>query len=219
MAEARAPELARLLDAADPAAREAAWDAFIALHSELILRTARSVARDHDSAMDAYAYVIEALRADGCRRLRAYTSQRHSTFNAWLTVVCRRLCLDHHRHRYGRPQSESDPEREAYRVRRRLVDLLAEDLEPDRIAEETESDPAQQLIARERTEAITAALARLAPGDRLLLVLRFERDLSASQIARIVDLPTPFHVYRRLRSLLEGLRTELGRTDITGPDS
>ena len=62
------PELARLLAATDEAAREPAWGAFVATHSRLLLHTCRTVARDHDAAMDAYAHIPESLRDDAFGR-------------------------------------------------------------------------------------------------------------------------------------------------------
>jgi DNA-directed RNA polymerase specialized sigma24 family protein len=46
--------------------------------------------------MDGYAYVLEALRSDDYRRLRAYAADGRSKFSTWLVVVARRLCLDLH---------------------------------------------------------------------------------------------------------------------------
>jgi len=100
-------ELSTLLDAANPAAREAAWTRFVETHNRLLLHVARSVDRDHDAAMDAYAHVLEQFRGDDFRRLRAYASDGRSKFTTWLVVVTRRVCLDHVRQRYGRAQDNS----------------------------------------------------------------------------------------------------------------
>jgi hypothetical protein len=40
--------------------------------------------------------------------------------------------------------------------------------------------------------------------------LRSERDLTAGEIALLLRLPTPFHVYRRLHRLFRELRARLG---------
>jgi DNA-directed RNA polymerase specialized sigma subunit len=50
-----------------------------------------------------------------------------------------------------------------------------------------------------------------------LLKLRFEDDLPVAEIAENLGLPTRFHVYRRLSSVLEKLRLELRRSGITDP--
>ena len=61
---------------------------------------------------------------------------------------------------------------------------------------------------------MSAATARLGATDRLLLKLRFDDDLSAREIAGLLALPTPFHVYRRLNALLQELRRVLQQRGI-----
>lgn len=209
MAEAHPAELSRLLSTPDPPARDAAWEAFVASHSRLLLHTARSLNHDYDAAMDGYAYVLEALREDDCRRLRAYAADGRSKFSTWLVVVARRLCLDFHRHRYGRARESGPHSRDLRAARRRLVDLVAEELDTSRLAPPASSDPAAELQDRERAAALDATLRALPPRDRLLLALRFEDDLPAREIARVMGFPTPFHVYRRLNTLLGSLRHAL----------
>ena len=96
-----APGLARGGSDADA---EPAWAAFLSKHSGLLLHVARSLGGDDDAAMDRYAFMLDALRRDGCLRLRGYVADGRSQFSTWLIVVARRLCLDEYRHRYGRPQ-------------------------------------------------------------------------------------------------------------------
>lgn len=107
------PELSGLLEAADPAAREAAWKTFVETHSRLLLHTACALSRDYDAAMDAYAYILEQLRRDEFHRLRAYTTQSRCTFTTWLVAVARRLCLDRIRQRYGRSHGAGPESHEA----------------------------------------------------------------------------------------------------------
>jgi RNA polymerase sigma factor (sigma-70 family) len=207
------PELARLLAAHEPTAREAAWADFARIHTRLLMHVARSVGHDYDAAMDAYAVLLEGLEEDDYRRLRAFAADGRSKFTTWLVVVARRLCLDHVRHRYGRP-SEQDPgvadaaAREARNARRRLVDLVAEAVDPNFLAA-SDATPDVELRARQLGEALAGVLQALPASDRLLLALRFEEDLSAREIAAMVGLPTPFHVYRRLNALLDDLRLRL----------
>ena len=206
MAGPLSPELARLLAARDATAQETAWAEFAQAYSRLLLHVARSIGRDYDAAMDAYAFVLERLREDGFRRLRCYTADGKTKFTTWLVVVARRLCLDHHRERYGRLRT-SDPEGvRAHDSRRRLQDLIAADLD---LAIDPGDDVQEGLEARERRAKLVAALNTLASRDRLLLKLRYEDDLPAREIAGVLGLPTPFHVYRRLKSLLRELRQTL----------
>jgi len=87
---------------------EAAWRAFVAEYSRLLIHVARSVTANHDDAMDAYAFVLEQLRVDQCRRLREFAADPRCKLSTWLVVVARRLCMDLYRHRYGRTRGE-DP--------------------------------------------------------------------------------------------------------------
>lgn len=209
MAEGVPLDLAGLLGAGDDRARDEAWAEFLAAHTRLLLHTARSVTDGHDAAMDAYTYLVEQLRSDDYRRLRAYDPDGRSKFTTWLVVVARRLCLDWHRQRYGRARDTTQPRRDARAVRRRIVDLVADDVETASAAAPEEGRPDAALESAELTSALEAALATLASRDRLLIALRFQDDLSANEIATLLGYPTPFHVYRHLNRLLARLRDEL----------
>lgn len=219
MAEAVPPELSGLLSATDPAAREAAWAVFVNAHSRLLLHVARSLGRDYDAAMDAYAYLLEQLRKDDCHRLKSYAADGRSKFTTWLVVVARRLCLDHHRQRYGRARDAESDGREARAARRRLVDLVADEIDSAALASSDASNPESAVLVRERAAAIAAALGGIEARDRLLLKLRFEDDLSAREIAAVMGFATPFHVYRRLTALFALLRRSLARRGVEGAGS
>jgi RNA polymerase sigma factor (sigma-70 family) len=204
-----------LLGADSAPGRDEAWSQFVHAYTGLILRTARSLGGDADSAMDRYAFVLDRLREDDCRRLRAYVRPGAGEFTLWLAVVARRLCLDHYRERYGRARPGSDPAAGADRSgRRRLVDHVAGRTDPTLLAGPHHSAPDELLARAERTRALSTALDRLPPGDRLLLRLRFAEDLPAREIARLMRFPTLFHVYRRLDKVLRELRGTLGRLGV-----
>jgi RNA polymerase sigma factor (sigma-70 family) len=173
------------------------------------------VGRDYDAGMDAYAHLLEALRQDDFRRLRSYAPEAGTKFTTWLVVVARRLCLDLERRKYGRAGGAGPEQREERAARRRLVDLVAEDLDPARLS--GAADEASDAERREATAALDAALGELEPRDRLLLRLRFEESLGAPDIAATLGFPTSFHVYRRLNALLRRLRASLGARGIEGP--
>ena len=65
------------------------------------------------------------------------------------------------------------------------------------------------IVVAELRTALSAEIDALPAEDRLLIKLRFEDNLSAKQIAEVVDAPTPFHVYRRLNHVLAVLRRGL----------
>lgn len=213
------PELSALLDGKDPASRDEAWSVFLERHSRLLLKAARTFGPDYDASMDRYRFIVEALRKDDFRRLRSYQVHGRSSFRSWLTVVARRLCLDHERVRYGRggraaDASGSEKERSA---RRRLVDLVGTDLDPGLLPYPSSSNPERELRSAELGDALTAVIGALDPSDRLLLKLRFEDDLAVRQIAEVMSYPSVFHVYRHLKSLLGEIRGQLISKGVAGP--
>lgn len=168
--------------------------------------------------MDAYAFVLEALREDDCRRLRAYAPDGRTKFTTWLVVVTRRLALDHVRQRYGRSRSDDDAQLAEQATRRRLEDLVAEEIDPDQIAGASES-PDASVRRSELRSALRAALEALAPADRLLLALRFEDERPVKDIARTLGFPSVFRVYRRLGVVLDLMRRTLARRGVEEPDA
>jgi len=212
------PELSALFCAADPAARDVAWRRFVEAHSRLVLYAARSIDRNHDAAMDAYAYVLEQLQRDDFRRLRAYAADDRGKFSTWLVLVARRLCLDHVRQRYGRRQSGDEQSHEAHETRRRLLDHVAEEVDVAEIASEGDRDAERRVRVEELRDALAEALAALAPADRLLIKLRFQDALSVPEIARILKAPNPFHTYRRLNAVLARVRAALARRGVEDPE-
>lgn len=207
--------LARLL-AADKDAREDAWTRFLDDYSRLLLFVARRTTPNYDSAMDAYTFVLEKLREHELRRLRGYAADGRGKFTTWLVVVSRRLCLDYHRHRYGRlPDAEATNESETARVaRRQLVDLAFSTPENALASHANEDDPERDIRRAELEQALDIAVSELAPPDRLLIALRFHDELSGAEIASLLQLPSPFHVYRRLNHVLGALRERLSRLGV-----
>lgn len=202
-------ELERLLLATDTVARERAWAELVATHSRLVLHVARSYGGGHDATMDRYAYVLAELRRDDFRRLRGFAADGRSRFSTWLVVVVRRLCLDHHRHTYGRPRAEPTAQRESARAgRRRLLELIGEDVEADALPDESDG-PEAAVRGAELEALLRGSLASLAPADRLLLRYRFDDELSARAIAELLGFESPFHVYRRVNALCARLRQAL----------
>lgn len=213
MTNPRPLELTDLLAARDVPARDAAWSRLIDAHSRLLLRLAHSLGGDYDLVMDRYLYMVEKLREDDYRRLRAFAPGGRARFSTWLLVVGRHLCLDHHRVRYGRDRGTSREDR----VRRRGLVDLGTCVDIDRIAGVLRADAAGP-GSSETHEALAEAMATLDAGDRLLLAYWYEDGLPAGEIARLAGFPTGFHVYRRLRALSRILRRELLARGIDGPE-
>lgn len=218
MTSTQPSELVRLLSAGDQASQDHAWDAFIQAFSGLLISTARIFGGDRDAAMDRYAYVLEQLRRDDFKRLRGYAADGRSNFTTWLVVVARRLCLDYHRRRYGRPRGEPNGARAVERVvRKRLVDLIAVDVDQSGAVSADGPDPEMELRAVQLRDALSGALRSLPSRDRLLLAFRYEEDMTARQIARLMSLPSVFHVYRRLKAVQRSLRHSLEEKGVDSP--
>lgn len=210
-------DLLRLLRAEDGTKKEAAWDELIAHHSRLLIAVARTLSTDPDDVMDRYTYILGKLREGDFRRLRSFESDRGAAFSTWLAATARNLCLDHHRSRFGRRRSpESDgPSALIAAARRALNDphFESSDVDPDAIHDDSVS-PETGLTLDYRDSCLRQELELLSAREKLLLTLRFRDDLSASKIAQIVGLPTPFHVYRSLSVILQQLRNGLEQRGI-----
>jgi RNA polymerase sigma factor (sigma-70 family) len=212
------PELQDILQAKDAVAREEAWSRFVKRFSPLLLHTARAAAPEHDRAMDAYAYVLEELHREDGQRLRHYIEDPRAQFTTWLVIVARRLCVDFLRQRYGRVQSAPDSAKANQAVRRRLVDLIAEEIGDINPIADPRLGPDEELARHELASILQSCLARLTPAHRLLLAMRFENELPVREIARILHYPTPFHVYRTLNALLGDLRRALRERGVREAD-
>jgi RNA polymerase sigma factor (sigma-70 family) len=206
------PALEALFAPASDTARAQAWANFLAASSDVLLRVARLMGGDEDAIMDRYAFILDALSRDNYRRLRAFSGK--SSFETWLAVVARRLCLDEYRHRYGRAQSEREAPAARRAARRQLSDLVGSELGLDELLANADATPDAALEQREWQAKLDAALAQLETQDRVILRLRFEDDVSIPEIARLLRLGSPFALYRRLNRILAGLRRALEASGI-----
>lgn len=73
-------------------------------------------------------------------------------------------------------------------------------------------EPGPDDLAAESQERrqLQDALARLPPRQRLLLRLRYEQDLTLSEVARLTGQPDPFRANRQIQAALEALADLLG---------
>ena len=90
-----------------------------------------------------------------------------------------------------------------------MVDLAAAAIDLTSLAQCDDAAPDHDLRSSQLRDALQSALDELAPDHRLILKLRFEDDLTAQQIATVLQWPTPFHVFRRLNALFARLKREL----------
>ena len=200
-----APPCLEELSASDAGARERAWQSFLSDFSALVLHVIRRTAKDHDIVMDRYVFVLDALRRDDFRRLRRYREEGRGKFTTWLVAVVRRLCVDEHRARYGRPQAgDADWQVE----RKSLIDLVSDELALENL--EVAGDlPDVALEARESLDMLRNALEALPTEQRLILRLRFEDDVSVPVIAKMLRYDSAFRLYREVEKILSGLRQSI----------
>jgi RNA polymerase sigma-70 factor (ECF subfamily) len=151
--------------------------------------------------------VAQEALADAARRLPEYLRDRPLPFQGWLRQFAwDRLAKLHRRHiRSGKrsvtreePAEMALPDESALRLAGRLVADGA--------------NPVGDLIREEMRGRLRAALARLAPRDREILVMRNLEELSVAEIAEALGLSEGavkvrhLRALRRLRALLEGSR-------------
>lgn len=213
------PTLRILLDAREQHEREQAWAAFVREYSRLIHHGAKAVADGYDATMDRYAFVLDRLEEDECRRLRTYESDGHTKFTTWLVIVARRLSIDFHRARYGRAPAKTDGDTvpASATSRHRLVDLVGAQMEIDELVDDGATTADAAISAAELRAVLAKAIATLSDHDRLLVKLRFEDDATAGEIAVLMGFNSQFHVYRRLKTIFRRMKKELERHGVRGP--
>jgi RNA polymerase sigma factor (sigma-70 family) len=210
-------ELRALLHSQDRTDREAAWGRLLARYNPLLLHVANTVTKRREDSMDAYAMVLEELRADDFRRLRAYEADGRSKFTTWLVIVVQRLCFDFVRQRYGRHREDAtngDSRNAAVLSRRRLRDLLSGTVDLAEIADDRVPELDATIREQELHRHLQDALGELGAEDRLIIKLRFEDSLTAREIANLIGWPTQFHVYRRIAVISDDLRRRLAARGI-----
>ena len=112
----------------------------------------------------------------------------------------------------GRPAGAALP-----RFRRRTSPRISTELEyaaADGVSAEQipdgKPDPEAQVVSSELLSLLGKAVARLDGLSRLMVHLRYEEGLTLGQVARIAGLPDAQTADRRIRTILAGLRKEIG---------
>lgn len=126
-------------------------------------------------------------------------SQTDRPFRPWLFRIAVNLCRDWARRRKHRPLLFADIETgpEAHSP----VDEVPDDL----------PSPLDELEAKERELALRAAVMSLPQEDRLLLTLRYDDELTYSEIGDSLGMPVAtvgthlFRAKRRMRAALTGI--------------
>jgi len=79
-----------------------AWVEFLDRYSALIIQTASQFEYRQDRSSECFLYVCEQLNEDGFRRLLKFNTKGKAKFKTWLGTVVFNLCVDWHRHEFGR---------------------------------------------------------------------------------------------------------------------
>lgn len=96
--------IAPILEGLAKADPQSAWNRFLNDYAPLLLQVVQMFEREPDPAGDCFVFVCEQLHRDKFRRLRRFQPGGKASFNTWLRVVVRNLCLDWHRQASGRHQ-------------------------------------------------------------------------------------------------------------------
>jgi len=78
------------------------WAKFLDCYSGLIMKSAQQFEYQQDRSTECFLFVCEKLNDDGFRRLLKFNTSGRTSFRTWLGTVVFNLCVDWHRHEYGR---------------------------------------------------------------------------------------------------------------------
>jgi RNA polymerase sigma-70 factor (ECF subfamily) len=195
------PAFVLRLRSGDPAS---AWTLFLSAYSTNLMKVIRRLATDEESRSDCFVFVCEHLRAQDCRRLARFEPDGTARFTTWLYSVTWNLCLD-----WKRTQ----------RPHLHLVGLDDADIDDAPAVRENAlaHNPAVQVEQQMDRTRLARALDRLPAQDRLLIRLRYEKELTLAELARISGLANAQAVDRRLRALLAVLQAEMHRSAAENP--
>ncbi|HVS09374.1 MAG TPA: sigma-70 family RNA polymerase sigma factor [Planctomycetota bacterium] len=161
-APAKDRELLDLLERLEGDDRARAWSVLLERMAPLVLQVVGRQTRGEEECADCFVYACEQLARDDCRRLRRYRRAENASFDTWLRVVVRRLCVDWLRQRLG-----------SRRPFRELAELSAFDLEVYRLVYE-------QGLGRDDAAAILEpSYPRAGAGAVERALERIERRLGA----------------------------------------
>jgi len=184
--ESREREIVRRLRAGD----RSRLGELVDLHGESLMQYLVSILHDRDAAEDAFQDTWVRV----VQRIRAFDPER--PLSPWLFRVARNRAYDHLR--WSRRWS--------------LFGLGPGDRDPLAVSRSAEPDAAERLAAGEMADRL---LDGLPPDQREVVWLRFFRDCSYQEIARICGLRLGT-VKSRLRRALQRLAVLHGRMEGTG---
>ncbi len=135
-------------------------------------------------------------------RIRSFDAASGSRYVSYLYSIARNLSTDRLRERIRSPEA-----------------LFLEDDQLAEIPDEREqSSPLAALLKREQLDRIQKALVQLAPNDREIIALSYERDLSCKEIMEVMQKPSVTAVTTHLYKAMKKLRA-LVLADEAGADA
>lgn len=152
-------------------------DELVAAHQQMVLRTAYRLLGSLDAAQDAAQEVF--------LRMLKHRDTIGPEPKAWLYRVTVNVCNDHFR-----------------RAKFSEVELILEKFE----ATDPVPDPEKLLSLAERRELLLKGLERLAPRERVCVVLRDIEGLSTAEVAQVLDVEET-----TVRSQIHAARVKLAR--------
>jgi RNA polymerase sigma-70 factor (ECF subfamily) len=156
--------------------------------------------------------VVQEAMAEASRKLPAYLRDRPVAFYPWLRQIAwERLVHLHDRHVKSQKRSVNRERSDCWALSDNSAGHLV-----DRLVA-SDSSPAEHLLREELRERVRAALDRMAPHDREVLVMWHLEELSIDEIAEVLGL-TQAGVKSRHRRALERLVLVLdnGMEEMTG---
>lgn len=165
------PSEEAILLASARAGDSAAFERLVMPHWDALFRAAQRILRNREDAEDA----VQSTILDAFRNLHAF--QGRSRFSSWLTRIAMNAALM--RLRVSRRQRETS---------------LDEATEPDETRPrihlaETRPNPEQEYLSKENRLLLQKGIRKLGPRYVEVLHLRGTHDLTAKEIAILLDLP------------------------------
>jgi RNA polymerase sigma-70 factor (ECF subfamily) len=172
-----------------------AFEELVARHRDKIYARAYSMMRNEEEAID----LSQEAWVKGWQRLSQF--QGESSFSTWLTRIVINLCLDELRKRKRyRTESMDELDDESGGVERQMPAVTV--------------NPTERLERGELRQRIDAALGRLSPEHRTVLVLHEFEEMEYKAIAKAVGcsigtvMSRLFYARRKLAALLADLKNE-----------
>jgi RNA polymerase sigma-70 factor (ECF subfamily) len=182
---------------------EAAWEHFIREHRPGLYRAADAIDRTggaRESADALYAELFGLTERDGQRRSLFRYFHGRSSLGTWLRAVLSQRYVDSLR-------------------RARRLEPLPTDEEPAALqAEQNVSSPERTRFVDAVQHALTAAVARLAPRDRLRLACYYAQNLTLAQIGRTLrehEGTSSRNLARTRRTIREDVEQQLRHTGMS----